>query len=261
MATEDGGLLPLKLAIFRKSTHSDMYLKFKSSHPVPMMRTIVHGMSLRAQRILQNHPIELAHEIHYLKRVFSNSTNGYPIDLILCWFGQFRREIRLKPQILQVKTRLNFEDFFVFNSQKIFDFPTAEARYTLEHEMDLMVISVDSQLNADQGLNGLEAAPPIDLLASAQDLEASSTGNLVCQDGTIYDTTGGRLPSNEGAEGQASSLPDQPVPGSLVPVVPDSQVPGARIISGTDPVSQVQEGTAVPAGATASLQATSIPRQ
>ncbi|MCP4605251.1 MAG: hypothetical protein GY847_32830, partial [Proteobacteria bacterium] len=127
---QTGNVQPLKVAIYRKDTHCDRYLKFKSSHPVPMMRSMVWGMALRAYRLLQHHPAELNQEIQHLKSTFMNKNNGYPEDLILRWFGQFRREIRLRPEILSVRSRLNFDDMFVFGNQQIFDFPSAESRFS-----------------------------------------------------------------------------------------------------------------------------------
>ncbi len=135
----------------------------------------------------------------------------------------------------------------------------AESRYNLEQQSDSNVSHLDTQLMADQGLAGSAAAPPIDALASGQDLEASGTGNLVCQDGTNYDSTGGRLPGNEEDGAAVSASTDQVA--RVVPVAPGSLAPGVEITSGTEPAAQVGEGTAVPAGVAVSMQATSTPRQ
>ncbi len=184
LASESSGPQPLQLAIHRKATHSDRYLKYHSSHPVPMKRTILRGMWLRGNRILKNHPKQLEQEMKHLKKVFSNENNGYPIDLILRWFGQFRRDLRAKPEILNVRSRLEFDDIFVLNSQQIFDFPTAAHRFQADiSDVDL----ADSQLNLDDGLVDLDHFRPIDEIPDAHEADASGTRGGIVQDGLLYD--------------------------------------------------------------------------
>ncbi len=81
---------PVKFSIFRKPTHSNRYLNFKSAHPLDLKENVVRGLGLRAHRILKNDPVELAKELRFLKRSLSNDNNGYPLKTLNGWFAKLQ---------------------------------------------------------------------------------------------------------------------------------------------------------------------------
>ncbi len=57
---------PYSLEVYRKPTHGNRYIHFKSDHPFNMKKTVLRGLWLRAQRLLKNHPLQLAKELRFL---------------------------------------------------------------------------------------------------------------------------------------------------------------------------------------------------
>ncbi len=118
----------VQIAVYRKETHVDRYLNYRSAHPLSTKRKIVHGLWLRAMRLLKDHPIQLAEELNHLKRAFSGPNNAYPWNVLTRWYGQFREKVRENPAILKVRTRLTSDTLFDRNGQQRFYLPTAEMR-------------------------------------------------------------------------------------------------------------------------------------
>ncbi len=180
---------------------------------------------------MKNHPKQLGQELQYLKKVFSNENNGYPIDLILRWFGQFRRDLRAKPEILNVRSRLEFDDIFVLNSQQIFDYPMAAHRFQADiSDVDLG----DSQLCLENGLMDVDQFRLIDEFPEVHEADASGTRGGIAQDWLLWDVLGEEtLPSNndEMAASSSQATVEQVVPAaaSLGAQVPTPAVPGARV--------------------------------
>ncbi|KFD46588.1 hypothetical protein M513_12522 [Trichuris suis] len=68
----------LKTRVFRKSTHTDLYLNFSSHHPRSVMRGILSGMIDRAIHLCS--PEYLPAELRYIRRIFYK--NKYPKQFI-----------------------------------------------------------------------------------------------------------------------------------------------------------------------------------
>ncbi len=100
---------PYSLAIFRKPTHANRYLHYKSAHPYVLKRSTLRGLWLRARRILKNHPKQFQSEINHLRRTFSHDTNGYPISVINKWLASFEKEQLRKPNLLTVPIKSSRE--------------------------------------------------------------------------------------------------------------------------------------------------------
>ncbi len=64
-----------------------------------------HGLSLRARRLLKNHPQSLQKELHYLNETFGNVRNGYPQYLLQRWAGTLAREVKEKPDLLTFRKK------------------------------------------------------------------------------------------------------------------------------------------------------------
>jgi len=69
---EDGRL---NISIYRKSTHTDRYLHFKSHHLIHVKRGVVRCLHERARRIVSTER-NLKKEMNHLSRVLMH--NGYP---------------------------------------------------------------------------------------------------------------------------------------------------------------------------------------
>ncbi len=163
---------PVQLAIYRKPTHSDRYLNFKSSHAPSLKREVVRGQWLRANRLLKEFPRNLQIELDHLRSTFCNRHNGYPHQTVECWFMQFRKEIRRFPQRLQVRSRLFLDEFFMDARNQQFRWPTAakwlerEERIRLNNEavsLDNGAVDIPETTNALDGtqislLNGESVA-------------------------------------------------------------------------------------------------------
>ncbi len=98
--TESGW--PYSLAVYRKDTHSDTYVHFRSAHPFALKKNILCGLLLRAHRLLKHHPANLDLEIKHLKRAFALPRNACPSTVIQKWILSFRRELELKPALLDL---------------------------------------------------------------------------------------------------------------------------------------------------------------
>ncbi len=148
--TDQRKLKSLQLNIYRKPTFGGRYLHFKSSHPLKVKRAGVRGQWLRAQRILASFPVQRKRELAFLKRTYSRTTNGYPIRLLNKWFRQFSQEIQRNPNILSVRTRLQYEDIFLPDGQQIYVFPTAESRF--QPDASRASLHSDAELDLRSGL-------------------------------------------------------------------------------------------------------------
>ncbi len=96
------------LQVYRKSTHSDSYVHYRSSHPFSAKKNVMNCLLLRAYRLLRNHPDKLKIELNYLQRAFCLERNGYPRTVVQKWMNSFRRELDRNPSKLDlpVKTGL-----------------------------------------------------------------------------------------------------------------------------------------------------------
>ncbi len=65
-------------SIFRKKTHTDKYLNYKSNHHPIILSGVVKCLTDRAKKLC--HPSEIAQELKHLKEVFL--ANGYPEQTI-----------------------------------------------------------------------------------------------------------------------------------------------------------------------------------
>ncbi len=90
------------LAVYRKETHSDRYIHFKSSHPFSIKKNVFRGLLLRAHRILRNHPESLRVEVAHLIRAFTSPFNAYPEVVIRRWHRAFVRDLENKPTMLNL---------------------------------------------------------------------------------------------------------------------------------------------------------------
>ncbi|MCP4652952.1 MAG: hypothetical protein GY858_06160, partial [Candidatus Omnitrophica bacterium] len=97
---ENVGRSSLRLSIHRKVTHCNKYLHFRSNNPISLKRNVFRGLSLRARRLLKNHPQSLQKELNYLNETFGNARNGYPQHLLQRWSGKLAREVKEKPDLL-----------------------------------------------------------------------------------------------------------------------------------------------------------------
>ncbi len=122
-------LEPLQLEIYRKPTSSDRYLHFNSCHPAMLRQNNLKTIWLRGQRILKNFPLQLKKEMDYVKRVFSAEKNGYPIKMIEDCFKRWEKEIRRRPEMLEVNMKRIDEDLLDKSGQQRFVWPTAAARF------------------------------------------------------------------------------------------------------------------------------------
>ncbi len=81
---------PFSLSIYRKPTHGNRYINFKSAHPFALKRNVLRGLWLQANCLLKNHPKQRSLEIAYLMRTFTSEANGYPRVVIRCWLRGFQ---------------------------------------------------------------------------------------------------------------------------------------------------------------------------
>ncbi len=130
-------LEPLQISIYRKPTHSNRYLHFNSAHPLSLKQNVVHGLWLRAQRILKNFPKELKSELQFLQDSLAHDNNAYPRGLLMGWFAKFLRQIRKNPASLKVKSRLAFSEVFENWIQQKFEMPTANTRFGTSLDMKI----------------------------------------------------------------------------------------------------------------------------
>ena len=69
----------LTFNVFRKPTHSDRYLNFRSNHPIQHKRSVVRSLMYRANNLI-SHPKDKLKEIKHIRRVLTE--NSYPLWLI-----------------------------------------------------------------------------------------------------------------------------------------------------------------------------------
>ena len=79
----------LSSSIFRKPTHTDRYLNFRSDHPLLHKRAVFDTLMHRAVT-LSSHKLEKGKEIKYIKTTLKK--NSYP-SRILCSRKQTKPEI------------------------------------------------------------------------------------------------------------------------------------------------------------------------
>ncbi len=114
---------PLQIALYRKPTHTDHYLQYKSSHPQNLKKTLFRSLVLRAHRLLHCCSSQLNHKLQYLRAAFSHSNNGYPLWLIDLWLEEFRVNLLQNPAILELRPCLNISSMFDNSGQQIFLYP------------------------------------------------------------------------------------------------------------------------------------------
>ncbi len=159
---------PMTLEIYRKPTHSDWYLHYKSAHPVPLKRNVLRGLWLRAKRLLSEYPDQLQAELRHLRASFSLAKNGYPKPVIDRWFIEFQRDLIRKPELLAMKTRLLPENIFDQRGRQIFLLPTAAQRYPSAAdptEEDVQIVP-DQHLDEDPEIEQLGNLPRRPILVS-----------------------------------------------------------------------------------------------
>ncbi len=159
---------PMTLEIYRKLTHSDRYLHYKSAHPVPLKRNVLRGLWLRAKHLLSEYPDQLKVELRHLRAAFSLARNGYPKPVLDRWFIEFQWELTRKPELLAVKTRLLPENIFDQRGRQIFSIPMAMHRYPSVpdvSEEDAQIV-LDQQHDQDAELEQLGNLPRRPILVS-----------------------------------------------------------------------------------------------
>ena len=77
-----------QFSVYRKPTHSGMYLHYYSWHPQYVKKSVMYSMFLRAFRICD--PLYIAHELQYIKSSFSRL--GYPPSLIQTALSDAKRK-------------------------------------------------------------------------------------------------------------------------------------------------------------------------
>ena len=65
----------ISVSVYRKLTHTDRYLDFKSCHPISAKRAVVRALMDRAENVCSD-PVILAKEMEHLNRVLCY--NNYP---------------------------------------------------------------------------------------------------------------------------------------------------------------------------------------
>ena len=73
----------LNITVYRKTTHTDLYLNFKSHHPIYVRKGLVQCLYNRARKVTTT-PADLRKEEEHLENVLK--LNGYPTQFI-CAFG------------------------------------------------------------------------------------------------------------------------------------------------------------------------------
>ncbi len=139
---------PLTVAVYRKPSHSDRYLHFRSAHPENLKKNVVRGLWLRANRLLHKYPFQLNRELSHLKSTLTSDTNQYPPDRVNRWFQQFSTDLNRNPDLLRQKVHLNSDEIFDLYGQQIFEVPSAMGRYSSELDT--------TQLDSDFDLEPLE---------------------------------------------------------------------------------------------------------
>ncbi len=164
----------LQISIFRKPTHSNRYLHFKSAHPLQLKENVARGLWLRAQWLLKNYPNQLRSELQFLKKSLTHSTNDYPIPTVNKWFAKFQRQLRNNPNMLKVRSRLSPEQIFCDKNQQKFEslsaqirFPTAEGDHSQNVSAQIVSdaeighkMEINQQNNTEEHQINEELLPP-----------------------------------------------------------------------------------------------------
>ena len=84
----------LNITVYRKTTHTDLYLNFKSHHPIHVRKGLVRCLYDRAKKVTTT-PADLQKEEEHLENVLK--LNGYPTQFI-CAFATPPPRSQLEPQ-------------------------------------------------------------------------------------------------------------------------------------------------------------------
>ncbi len=176
----------MQIRIYRKPTYSGRYLHFKSAHQAALKRNVMRGLWLHAVHLLASFPIQLQQELHFLKETLCSTNNGYPITVVNKWFAAFCSELSRNPDILNLHTRLIYDDLFFLNGQQIFVFPNAESRF---EELDNSSDCLNNANSGDQmqvnetvqitSVQALDATTPV-MLNAAMDHALQCKRYTVC---------------------------------------------------------------------------------
>ena len=85
----------IAVSVYRKSTHTDRYLDFNSSHPISAKRAVVRALMDRAENVCSD-PDILAKEMEHLNRVLHY--NNYPQWLINKWGKSDKQDPIIHPE-------------------------------------------------------------------------------------------------------------------------------------------------------------------
>ncbi len=122
-----------------------------------MKNETVHGLVLRAQRILRRFPMAYQKEIRLLKRTFTDDRNGYPPFVVDRWIRQFERDLQRKPSLAYVPARLDVLSMFDAQGDQIFHQPTATDLIARErHEEPVQPVST-GQMTAGMAQMGTDS--------------------------------------------------------------------------------------------------------
>ncbi|XP_064610883.1 uncharacterized protein LOC135475069 [Liolophura sinensis] len=86
----------LQTTVYRKPTHSDQYIHYKSNHPPKTKTGIISTLTKRAKLICNSN---LDEEIQHLRTVFTH-LNGYPADQVNKTIQKYsQRELNQQPRV------------------------------------------------------------------------------------------------------------------------------------------------------------------
>ncbi|MCP4605663.1 MAG: hypothetical protein GY847_34945, partial [Proteobacteria bacterium] len=86
---------------------------------------------LRANRLLKRFHNQLKNELSHLRTALISSKNGYPPRTVDRWFADFDNELRARPEMLRVRSRLSAGDILDNFGQQKFVWPKAEHRFPM----------------------------------------------------------------------------------------------------------------------------------
>ncbi len=123
---------------------------------------------LRASRLLANFPRQRKTELEFLRKTFTSPKNGYPPYVIDKWFRQFEADLKRKPELLTVKTRLAYSQIFNNQGQQLFLRPSAGHHFPPE-QCDSDVVSHVSDHVAPFGPTVFSDSANVDGLEAIED--------------------------------------------------------------------------------------------